>query len=307
MLQANFVFIITFALITMGFLIKKFNYITEVEGKVISKFLMHTTFPALMIISTARVKLQYNLMLIPLLCLLLGAFSIGVAWLAFKNKPLKLRGILLMASGGLNVGLFGFPLIEGIWGTQAILYAVMFDIGNTIMIFGVVYPIGNYFANKGKEGINLRKIVIRVFSLPPVTGMMIGLFLNITHVEVPQIAFDFLEVLAKANKALVLLLMGIYLSFELNKAQLKEISKVLLIRYFFGLLFCFALYFYLEPSLMRSVLMILVILPLGMTILPFSDEFEFDTRVAGTLVNLSLVLSFAIIWVLVLSLDLIKF
>ncbi len=307
MLQANSVFIITFALITMGFLIKKYNYIKEVEGKVISKLLMHTTFPALMIISTARVKLQYNLMLIPLLCLLLGAFTVGVAWLAFKNKPLKLRGILLMGSGGLNVGLFGFPLIEGIWGTQAILYAVMFDIGNTIMTFGLVYPIGNYFANKGKGRINLRKILVRVFSLPPVTGMMIGLLLNISHFELPTIMFDFLEALAKANKSLVLLLMGIYLSFELNKAQLKEITKVLLIRYIFGLLFCFAIYFYLEPSLMRSVLMILVILPLGMTILPFSDEFEFDSRIAGTLINLSLILSFALIWVLVLSLNLIKF
>ena len=307
MLQANSVFIITFALITMGFLIKKYNFITEVEGKVISKLIMHTTFPALMIISTAKVKLQFNLMLIPLLCLLLGAFTVGVAWLVFKNKPLKLRGILMMASGGLNVGLFGFPLIEGIWGTQAILYAVMFDIGNTIMTFGVMYPIGNYFANKGKEGIDLKKIVLRVFSLPPVTAMMIGLFLNISQFELPSIAFDFLEVLAKANKSLVLLLMGIYLSFELNKAQLKEMSKVLMIRYLFGLLFCFAIYFNLEPSLMRSVLMVLVILPLGMTILPFSDEFEFDTRIAGSMINLSLILSFAIIWILVLSLNLIKF
>ena len=69
MLQANSVFIVTLGIILMGYLIKKYNYVSETEGKVISRFLMHTTFPALMIISTARVKLESALALIPFLCL----------------------------------------------------------------------------------------------------------------------------------------------------------------------------------------------------------------------------------------------
>ena len=69
MAQANATFIITLALILMGFLIKKYNFISEKEGKVLSKFLMHTTFPALMIISTAKVKLEPSLFLLPFLCI----------------------------------------------------------------------------------------------------------------------------------------------------------------------------------------------------------------------------------------------
>lgn len=304
MLQTNQTFLITFGIILMGFLIKHYGYIKEAEGKIISKFLMHTTFPALMIISTARVNLQPALSLIPLLCLTFGALTVGTATWIFRKEPDKIRGILMMACGGSNVGLFGFPLIEGIWGTKALVYAVMFDIGNTFMTFGVVYSIGNYFASKGHGKVSVRKILKRIFSLPPVTGMFIGLLINVLHIQLPDIAFDFLETLAKANKSLVLLLMGIYLSIELNKAQLKSAFKVLAIRYFYGLLLVTALYFGLEPSLMRSVLIVLVILPIGMTILPFSDEFNFDSRVAGTMVNLTLVFSFAIIWLLVLALNL---
>jgi hypothetical protein len=37
-------------------LLKKFDFITEKAGKTISKFLMHTTFPGLMIIIMAKVK-----------------------------------------------------------------------------------------------------------------------------------------------------------------------------------------------------------------------------------------------------------
>jgi malate permease and related proteins len=305
MAQANATFIITLALIFMGFLIKKYNFISEKEGKVLSKFLMHTTFPALMIISTSKVKLEPSLFLLPFLCVAMGIIMISVAFYLFKDLETKLRGVLTMGAGGLNVGLFGFPLIEGIWGTEALVFAVMFDIGNTIMTFGGVYPVGSYFAKRGDSKFPISKLLLRVFTLPPVTGMVIGLSINIFSIPLPDIAFDFLGILAKANKPLVLLLMGIYLSFELNKAQMKYISQILFLRYLIGGICVAGIYFLVPPSLMQSVLIVLVILPLGMTILPFSDEFGFDSRIAGTMVNISLLISFVLIWLLVWLLHLV--
>ncbi|MCP9765960.1 AEC family transporter [Lacihabitans soyangensis] len=305
MAQANATFIITLALILMGFLIKKYNFISEKEGKVLSKFLMHTTFPALMIISTSKVKLEPSLFLLPILCVAMGIIMISVAFYLFKDLETKLRGVLTMGAGGLNVGLFGFPLIEGIWGTEALVFAVMFDIGNTIMTFGGVYPVGSYFAQRGDGKFPISKLLLRVFTLPPVTGMVIGLSINIFSIPLPDIAFDFLGILAKANKPLVLLLMGIYLSFELNKAQMKYMSQILFLRYLIGGICVAGIYFLVPPSLMQSVLIVLVILPLGMTILPFSDEFGFDSRIAGTMVNISLLISFVLIWLLVWLLHLV--
>jgi malate permease and related proteins len=305
MAQANATFIITLAFILMGFLIKKYNFISEKEGKVLSKFLMHTTFPALMIISTAKIKLEPTLFLLPFLCIGMGVIMISAAFYLFKGLEAKLRGVLTMGAGGLNVGLFGFPLIEGIWGTEALVFAVMFDIGNTIMTFGGVYPVGSYFAKRRDGKFPISKLMLRVFTLPPVTAIVIGLSINIFRIPVPDIAFDFLGILAKANKPFVLLLMGIYLSFELNRSQMKYISKVLLLRYILGGICVLGIYFLVPPSLMQSVLIVLVILPLGMTILPFSDEFDFDSRIAGTMVNISLLISFVLIWLLVWLLHLV--
>lgn len=305
MAQANATFIITLAFILMGFLIKKYNFISEKEGKVLSKFLMHTTFPALMIISTAKIKLEASLFLLPFLCLGMGLIMMLVAFYLFKDLETKLRGVLTMGAGGLNVGLLGFPLIEGIWGTEALVFAVMFDIGNTIMTFGAVYPVGSYFAKRGDGKFPVSKLLLRVFTLPPVTGMVIGLSINIFGISLPEIAFDFLGILAKANKPLVLLLMGIYLSFELNKTQMKHIGKVLVLRYLLAGMCVAFIYYLVPPSLMQSVVIVLVILPLGMTILPFSDEFGFDSRIAGTMVNISLLISFVLIWFLVWFLNLV--
>lgn len=305
MSQTNSVFILTLAIIGLGFFLKKYNFITEKEGKTISKFLMHTTFPALMIVSTARVQLDSSLLLIPLFCIVFCSIMIAVAWIWFAKYPNDLRGILTMGAGGLNVGLFGFPIIEGLFGKEAMVYAVMFDIGNTIMTFGVVYPIGSYFSANHKGLPEFGTLIKKIFRLPPVLGMVIGLLINVSNIEMPTLFFDFLDTIAKANKALVLLLMGIYLSFELNKKQMIAISKVLVIRYAVGILFVLGIYFSLShDSLLYAVLIICVMLPSGMTILPFSDELNYDSRIAGTLVNISLLISFALMWGLVLGLHL---
>lgn len=305
MSQTNSVFILTLSIIGLGFFLKKYNFITEKEGKTISKFLMHTTFPALMIVSTARVKLDSSLLLIPLFCIVFCSIMIAVAWVWFAKYPNDLRGVLTMGAGGLNVGLFGFPIIEGLFGKEAMVYAVMFDIGNTIMTFGVVYPIGSYFSANHKGLPEFGTLIKKIFRLPPVLGMFIGLLINVSHIEMPTLFFDFLDTIAKANKALVLLLMGIYLSFELNKKQMIAISKVLVIRYAVGILFVLGIYFSLShDSLLYAVLIICVMLPSGMTILPFADELNYDTRIPGTLVNISLLISFVLMWGLVLGLHL---
>jgi malate permease and related proteins len=303
--QANDVFLITLAMIIFGYLIKKYNYVTEKEGKTISRFLMHTTFPALMVVSTMRIKLESSLFLIPVLTLAFGSLMLLIAWFVFRKYPNDMRGLLTMGAGGLNTGLFAFPIIEGIWGRDALVYAIMFDIGNTVVVFGLVYSIGNYFAKKGHSTVDFQVILNKIIRLPPLQGMAIGLLINILHIPVPTVCIDFLDVLAKGNKPIVLLLMGIYLSFELDKKQVWAVSKVLIIRYICGLLAVATLCAVLPPSLEQSILIMCVVLPVGLTILPFSDELHFDSRVAALLVNMSLLVSFVVMWALVIGLKLV--
>jgi malate permease and related proteins len=303
MYESSQVFIITFAIVILGFLLKKFNFLTENDGKSISKLLMHTTFPALMIISTANAKIVHAYFLIPLFAILLGIVMILIAWYFLSNYENSLRGVLMMGAGGYNTGLFGFAIIEGLFGKESLIYAVMFDIGVSVIVFGVIYSLAIYFSPVKKAGINIKQIVKKIFSLPPVIGMTIGLIINFLSLPLPPICITFLEVLSKANRPLVLLLMGIYLSFELNKRLLIAMSKVLAIRYLLGLAVIIILYYSLPnyPNL-QHVLMICTILPIGMTIIPFSIELNYDTRTAGTLLNISQILSFILMWVLALFL-----
>ena len=300
--QVNLAFITTLAFIFTGFLLKSGGIIKEQEGKILSRLLMHTTFPALMIVSTIHIDLNFRLFLIPLFAIGISAIMLTIAFFLFKKEKNSIRGVLTMGSGGWNVGLFGFPLIESIWGAKALLCAIMYDIGNTFLAFGVLYPIGNHFSDVTSRGkLNMLK---KVLLLPPVLGMIMGLTLNASNIPLPIILEEVLTTLAKANKPLVLLLLGIYLSFNLDKNQFNGILKVLSIRYGIGLLTILAIYLLLPKSLMSSVLIALVILPVGMSVLLFSDELGFDAKIAGTLANLSLLLSFGLLWLVITWLQL---
>jgi malate permease and related proteins len=300
--QANNAFLITFSLVVFGYAIKKGGFFTEKEGRILSKFIMHTTFPTIVLLLFMRLRIEAHLFLLPLMSLLFGGTLLTIAWYVFRTYANVLRGVLIMGAGGLNTVMFALPIIEGIWGRDALPYLIMFDMGNTLVAFALIYPIGSYFSALGEP--NLKFVLKKIIRLPPLQGMFIGLVINILHIPIPTIATDALEIIAKANKPLVLILMGIYLNFVFEKQQFRDVSKVLMIRYTIGLSVVGLLYTFMSPCIERSVLIVLVVAPVGLTVLPFSDEFQYDTRIAGLMVNLSMIISFVLMWALVLGLGL---
>lgn len=303
MSQSNQVFLLTFFIVATGFLVKKLGFITEKEGKIISKFLMYTTFPALMIVSTARLHFETQLIFLSAGYMMVAICLFAIAWFVFLKYPDKLRGLFIMAVGGANTGLFGFPIIEGLFGKQALTYAIMIDIGNTLVVFGLGYPIGKYFSKASHETFQFKDILKKIFSIAPFLGMLLGLFINFSGIILPDIVFKYLDVLARGNMPIGLLLLGIYLSFDLSKNEINGIFKVLGIRYLSLLIIVIMLLYFLPNSTSRNTVSLCCFLPLGLSLLPFSDEMNYDSKVAGTLVNLSLILSFFMMWGLMIFIE----
>ena len=305
----NQVFLATLAVIAVGYFVKRLGYITEKDGKSISKLLMHTTFPALMIVSTVRIQFKPDLLFIPLFGLVFGSLMMLIAWFVFKKEENDMRGLMVMSAAGLNLGLFAFPIIQDIWGQEGLSYAILLDIANTIVSFVLVYSVAQYFAAKRAtytptEGSLKKAIFKKVFQSLPFQGMILGLCINVLGIELPSVVLNSLDVLAKGNKPLGLLLLGIYLNFGLKKHEIKAITKLLYLRYIWGLAIVVLLYYNLPPSVLCSTLIVCIILPIGLVVLPFSDKLKYDARVAGLAVNLSLVISFILMWGLILGLGL---
>lgn len=296
----NLVFGSALIIIGIGYLLKSLKFIELQDAKSISKFLMHKTFPALVFTTMLKVKLSAALGWLPLIAMLFGFLSSYLGYLIFKKEAPTHRGILTMGSAGWNLGLFAYPLIEGIWGWEGLTYAIMFDLGNSVINFMVNYGMGTYLSGNHGTKNPYKHVLKKIFTLPPFQAMLFGLAFNIFHIPVLPLASDILDTIAKGNKPMVLLLMGIYFSVRLPKIAFAKVFQVLGLRYVLGLSIGLLLYYTVPFDFQyRNMLLICLILPAGMTLITYSDELNFDTGIAAAIVNFSMLISFVIMWTLV--------
>lgn len=302
MSDTSLVFLISLLIIIAGFLLKKFNIIHPEDGKALSRIVLNFTFPALILTKIRKMPLDTSVIYLPVICFCFCLILMIIGAFVFKSKPAKEKGLLLMTMGGFNIGLFAFPIIEGIWGAKGLQYIAMFDIGNALIILGVGYFIGDYYSplNTRNSKPDFKYVMGLFLKSLPFMSYFIALLLNFLSIPVPLIADTFLETVSKANMPLVLLLLGVYFNLNVNKNNVSEVLQVILIRYIPGLAIGLLLFFLLPFNLLyRTMILIGLTLPIGLSIIPFSDKFGYNTGFAASLTNISLVISFVLMWIIV--------
>jgi predicted permease len=307
MTHVNYIFLLSLTIIAIGYILKKLNIISEEKGKTIAKVVFNVTLPALILSVVSSIEITPSLGLITLISILYCIPILTLAFLVFKNYPKEIKGLILMAVIGFNVGHFAYPLIQGIWYAEGLKYIAMFDIGNALVIFVICYVLGLIYSPKNEFEAKkdlVKHILLQLLKSAPLMSYIIAITLNLLNIEFPLFVSDLLDILSRANMALTLLLLGIFLNFKFERSQWKNILKVLVIRYSFGLIIGLLLFFILPfDQLYRGILAIALILPIGLAIIPFAVEFEYaEKKFAGTVANLTIIISFILVWVLILLL-----
>ena len=304
MANANYVFLLSLSIITIGYIVKKLKIITEDNGKVLVKVIFNITLPAVILKVVSSFELNFSLFLLPIISLVFSIFILIICYFLFRNKPKHIKGIILITVIGFNVGNFAFPLIEGIWGEEGLQYIAMLDIGNAFVIFGIINIIAAIFSpNNDNENrkITVKYIGLRLIKSVPLMSYIFALSINLSGLSLPIFVLDFLDILSRANMALSLLALGIFLNFKFKKSEWNNIIKILIIRYIFGFTIGLTLFLLLPFDLLyRTIVFICLILPMGMGTILFAVEFEHDDKIAGIVGNLTIIISFILIWIIVI-------
>ena len=306
MADVNYIFLLSLTIIVIGFILKKLKIITEENGKVIAKIIFNVTLPAIILRVMSTLEFNLSLILIPLIIIFFGLGMLFLGLILFRNAPREIRGLILMTIFGFNVVHLAFPLVEGIWGEEGFQYIALVDAGNAILIFLICYLIGAIHSPKVEAeeiDVNLKYISKKLLKSTPLISYIIGLSMNFSGVSFPDLVMDLLLILGRANTALTLLLLGIFLNFQFEKAEWGIVLKVLVIRYSFGLLVGLILFFFLPfDHLYRLIIVIALILPVGLATIPFSVEFDYDERLINMIVTLTIIISFGLMWIIILIL-----
>ncbi|TXT62575.1 MAG: Membrane transport protein [Promethearchaeota archaeon] len=303
MVDANYVFLLSLTVILIGFLVKKIGILNEEHGKNIAKVILNITLPALILDVFSEIEISPVLLLLPLLALFYSAIVLGISFLVFRTTSLTQKGIFLMTSIGFNIGLFAYPMVEAIWGAQGMEYLIMFDLGNSFVVFVFAYTVGFIYSpdlKPEKKQLEIKDVLKNILKSVPLIILLIAITLNITGIILPIFIKDLLNILSRANMALTLLILGIFINIDFEKENWKNIVKVLVLRYGLGLIAGIIVFLVLPFELIyNAVIFIALILPIGMSAIPFSVEFGYNERVASTLVNLTNIISFFLMWLIV--------
>ena len=297
MQDLNSQFILNMLIIALGYTGKRTGIVKEKDGEGLARIIFNFTLPALVINIISKSKIDYSLIWLPAINIAFGILMALIALLVFRKETHKRRGMLSMVLPGLNVALFAFPLVEALWGEEALKYIAMFDMGSTVVIFGICYLLASCFSFDG-SAVDFKSMAVRVLRSFPFLALMVTLAVYLAGFHFPGIIIEISGVLAKANMPLSLLLLGIYLNFSFESGYLSGMAKVIAIRYLAGIAAGAGLYLVLPfDTLFRSTILLGFVLPIASSSIPYSVQFGYDRKFIATLTNITIIASFVLIWV----------
>jgi len=301
MSNINDQFLLSMAIIILGYLLKKMNLIKQQDGECLARLIFNISLPALIINTFDTITIDFSLSLITIIGIVYGVFMALTGALVFKNEERNTRGMLSMLVPAFNIGLFAYPIVEAIWGQEGIKYFGMFDVGNSLVTFGVIYIMAGCFSSPSSN-LNFTNALSKMFKSVPLLAYVIAFCLSILGVHFPKVVLDVTQILARANMPLSLLLLGVYLSFSLESSHLKNMAKVLAVRYLVGLAVGMAFFFIMPfDRMFKYTMLIGLLLPIPTVVIQYAIEFDYDQVFVGTLTNMTILLSFFLIWIIVIG------
>jgi predicted permease len=306
----NITFLISLSIISLGYVIKRIKLIKEEDGVVFSKIIFNLTLPAVILKYTTNIHFELSLILLPIVNISFGIIMALIGLIISRKKERAIKGLMIMTMIGFNVVHFSFPLVEGIWGEAGMQLITLVDAGNAFSIFVLSYILGTIYSPNNKmedNNLSVKYIGKKLLRSVPLLTYAAALIINFSGIIIPTFFSELIDIIARANVALSLLLLGILLRFKFERTEWRTIIKVLIIRYSVGIFFSISLFFLLPASvfdsLFRIIIAISLILPIGVAIIPFSIELGYNEKITTMLVNLSLIISFILVWIFVLTLS----
>ena len=126
---------------------------------------------------------------------------IGVLFLGVARVPKEQRGTYMFMMMFGNVGYMGFPVIQAIFGNEAMIYAVIFNV-----VFNVlVYSIGIAFINSNGNGVKFE--LKKVLNVPFISALL-SIVLYFGRIRIPDVVMSSLGTMGNMTTPVAMLILG---------------------------------------------------------------------------------------------------
>lgn len=283
--------LILFILILIGYFIRYRNLIDKSFTSKLSNLVLSIFLPAL-IINSMQINFEPSIINKIIIIILLSFITYLISYLIayslkFIFKSDKDIGVYQYAVMFSNVGFMGYPVVQSIFGSDALFYASIFNLPFNLLIM----TLGVYLLCRGNKNYDFS---IKSFVNPVIVSILIGFILFIFRIKLPIFINDTLELLGDLTTPLSMLIIGSMLC----ESPAKEcfFNKKLYLIVFIRLLFIPAcIYFILKgivnDKLLLSIPVILTSMPIATNAAIMANKYKANESLASQLVFLSALLS----------------
>ena len=292
-------FVMIILLIALGYFLKRINYLKATDSQVLSTLVLNVTLPSLVIVNLNSADLNMSFSILPIMMIVYGIVAKIIVIGFFRKYSNQMRGSVGMMTGSMNIGLFAYPLVNAIWPEKGMVYFGMADIGGAMIMFGLTYFVGSYFS-EGEDQFNFKFLGKKLIQSVPLVTYIVMFTLNMSNIHIWKPAIDFFSILSKANMPLSMILLGVMLSFSIDREYLPVTIKYLCLHYGLAIVAGTLVHFFLPVSdpMIKTTLLITWLLPVGVAIIPYSIQFKYKTLpFVGMVTNLTIIISIVILYV----------
>lgn len=202
---------ILFSLMLFGYILGKIKVIATEGVEAFSKFIVKVALPAMIIsgmmipLSAEKVRMTYYMLLLSVPAYTL-AYIIAILFSKSLIKDISQRGVYQFGLVFSNVGFMGYPVLQAMFGDEAIFFAAIYNITFNILLYTLGIKLMKTGNNEG------RTIDWKVFINPGVGASVIGLILFATGLRFPSFITGAVHSIGSLCTPLSMLTIGAMLS-----------------------------------------------------------------------------------------------
>jgi len=281
--------VIIFILISVGFVLKKIEFIDQHGTKQLTNILLMVVTPCVLINSYQKEfkpELAFNLFMATLFSVALHTVMVLISTLIYRKEPSNHYRINIFSASSSNCGFMAIPLLTAVLKDMGVFYGSAY-----LAVFNIFYwTYGICIYTGSTKALSLKKAFIN----PGVIGTVIGLVLFICRITLPRIVLEPIQYLSGLNTPLAMIILGSYLANINLKKTLAKISiytvSALRLIVFPVLAIIILLVSGLDRTAATAVL-ISVSCPIATVTPLFATKFGLDAEYASELVSVSTLLS----------------
>ena len=202
--------VVLVALMLIGFGCAKAGWIDGAFSQAASRLVMNVFIVGLIVGSAAHAgaMLTYGQLALSAGVIFLVFFIGGIlGWVTAKLLGLGRRdgNVVFLSVFFMNNVFIGFPLVEALFGQEAIFCAALSNIPFNLLLYSV--GVARLRAGEGRGGVRLRNVVT-----PPMVATLAAVLIFIFRVPLPSVVSDALTTLGSATVPMSMLVIGTSLS-----------------------------------------------------------------------------------------------